>query len=292
MLPAREQLNVPGTSPLLAPPAECLPVIKWPGGKRWITSIIGPGVHARLATTGGRYIEPFLGGAAMALHLGLPCMILSDVCRPLITMYQAIRVNPDAVDWALQVYIARGTDRGSFETVRNTVPPSHSLAAARMIYLNKLAFNGLYRENRSGEFNVSYGDGRKVKFPNRDELRAASRALAGADIRLRDCIGTINVARAGDVIYADPPYYGTFTSYTSGDFRPSDQARLAVALRRAHERGAVVLSSNSDHEAVRDLYSWAFVTPLAEHHGIGATADRRGKKPAVLIVSDQTILGT
>lgn len=276
----------------LPPRVECAPVIKWAGGKRWLVPSLSPRIHQRLAKTGGRYIEPFLGGGALALDLGLPGMILGDVCKPLVTMYQAIRRSPNAVAWALETYRERGVDRANFLDVRTRTSHSLAVTAARFIYINKVGFNGLWRENRKGENNTPYGDGKPPKFPTVEDLRSAAHALAGAHIDLRPAIETIALAESGDVIYADPPYDGAFTNYAAGGFGPEDQRDLAVALYDAHERGAHIVASNSDTDRVRDLYAWAWVDAIKERHGIGAKAERRGQKPAVLIATDEELLGT
>lgn len=274
----------------LPPRAGYTPIIKWAGGKRWLVPSLAPRIHARLAQTGGRYIEPFLGGAALALDLGLPGMILGDVCVPLVTMYQAIRRSPTAVDWALTTLAARGLDREAFLEIRAATSLSQALTAARFIYINKVGFNGLWRENRKGHNNTPYGDGKSIKFPSLEDMRAVARAFATADLQLRPAVATIALARAGDVIYADPPYDGTFTGYAAGGFGPDDQAALASALHAAHGRGAHIVASNSATDRICDLYAWAWIDTISERHGIGAKAERRGLKPAVLIASDEQLL--
>jgi len=276
---------------LFQPRAGCAPLLKWIGGKRWIVPILAPCIHERLATTHGRYIEPFLGGAAVALDLGLPKMLLADTCQPLITTYLAILKSPSAVAWALKTLVDKGTDKDSYLQVRATETRSPVLAAARFIYLNKFGFNGLYRENRNGKFNVPHGGERSsASIPNVEALEAVARALKGADLRAADFRDTIAAAQAGDVIYADSPYYDTFDGYTAGGFTEQDHLDLSVALVEANKRGATIIASNSDHERVRELYNWAFVTPIHERHAVGATAERRGLRNAVLIVSDETFL--
>jgi len=285
------QIEVPNTEPLLPPRANCTAPIKWVGGKRWLVPTVAPSIYERLGATQGRYIEPFMGSAAIALDLGLPGMILADVCKPLVATYQAIRKTPEAVAWALSTLVEKGTDKDSYLAVRASEPTSVVFAAARFIYLNKFGFNGLYRENRQGKFNVPHGGDRSsAGIPGIDELNAVAKALKEAEIRVADFRSTIFRATAGDVLYVDSPYYETFSDYTAGGFTDEDHLDLATALREAHERGAAVIASNSDHERVRELYTWATVVPVHERHAVGATAERRGMKPAVLILSDDTLL--
>ena len=289
--PAPQQMNVPGTAPLLPPRAGCTPPLKWVGSKRWLVPMLAPCIYERLAVTRGHYIEPFLGGGAIALDLGLPNMILGDTCKPLISMYQSIRKSPAAVAWALKALVDKGTDKESYLRVRASESSSPVVAAARFLYLNRFGFNGLYRENSKGKFNVPHGGDRSnASVPDAAILEAVAQALKGADLRVADFRDTIRAAEAGDVIYADSPYYETFSNYTAGGFTEDDHFALATVLIEAHNRGAVVIASNSDHERVRELYSWAFVTPVHERHVVGATGARRGLRDAVLIVSDQTIL--
>jgi DNA adenine methylase len=273
----------------LPPPAGCQPPIKWVGGKRWLVPKIVPAIYQRIATTRGRYIEPFLGGGAVALALGLPGMILGDTCMPLVATYATIRRTPEAVAWALQTLVERGTDRESYLAVRASRPTSVVFSAARFIYLNRFGFNGLYRENSQGKFNVPYGGNPSAPVPGRDELIAVAEALRGADLRVADFRTTIAHAQSGDVLYVDSPYFETYSNYTAGGFTDEDHAALAVALRAAHARGALFIASNSDHERVRELYDWATIVPVTERHTVGAVGERRGDKPAVLILSDPTI---
>jgi DNA adenine methylase len=285
------QVTVPGTAPLLPARAGCTPPLKWVGSKRWLVPMLAPCIYERLAVTRGRYIEPFLGGGAIALDLGLPRMLLADMCKPLITTYQAIRKSPGAVAWGLKTLVDKGTDKESYLRVRASESTSPVLAAARFLYLNRFGFNGLYRENSDGKFNVPHGGDRSsASVPDVEALETVSRALQGADLRVADFRATIATAGEGDVIYADSPYYETFNGYTAGGFTEDDHVALASALQEASNRGTAIIASNSDHECIRDLYHWAFVTSVHERHAVGATAKRRGLRPAVLIVSDETIL--
>jgi DNA adenine methylase len=285
------QTVVPQTGSLLPPRANCTAPIKWVGGKRWLVPTIAPSIYERLAATGGHYIEPFMGSGAVALDLGLPGMILGDVCKPLVSTYTTIRKSAEAVAWALKTLVERGTDKESYLAVRASEPTSIVFAAARFIYLNKFGFNGLYRENSKGKFNVPHGGDRtNTRIPDLDTLNAVANALKGADIRVADFRQTIDRANEGDVLYVDSPYYETFSDYTAGGFSDDDHAALSTVLRSAHERGVVFIASNSDHERVRELYDWATVVPVHERHAVGATGDRRGMKAAVLILSDESIL--
>jgi DNA adenine methylase len=281
--------------PPLPPRRHAKPIVKWAGAKRWLVPLVCEGIYQRLAVTRGRYIEPFLGGGAIALDLGLPDMILGDTCRPLVGMYDAVRRRPRDVAWALQALAAKGTDRQSYLNVRSTNYPSPILGAARFIYLNKYGFNGIYRENRKGQYNVPYGDAERGArktgvLPTLEDIEAVAAALTSVDLRVRGYQVTLAEAREGDVVYADSPYLGTYSDYTAEGFTEQNHVELAERLRAASEVGAVILATNSDNARIRELYSWAFITPVVERHTVGATVARRGNVAAVLIASDQSVL--
>ena len=289
--PAARTLPMPRTEALAPPRANCKPIVKWVGGKRWILPTIAEPIYQRLAVTKGSYIEPFLGGGAVALDLGLPRMILGDMCRPLIVMYQAIVRAPDAVAFALQQLIDRGTDEAHYYHVRAHDSRSPVLAAARFIFMNKLGFNGLYRENASGQCNTPYGKDPNKGMPELPHFRAVAAALKTSVITQRDALETIALAAEGDVIYVDPPYLTTFSDYTAKGFDEAAHLALAASLRDAHHRGATVLASNTDHERIRAMYAWATIMPIHERHVVAAASDKREKKPALIITSDPTLLG-
>jgi len=290
MQPEQMDESKPANVPTLV---GCQPVVKWAGGKRWLVPLIADPINIRLAATRGRYIEPFLGGGAVALSLGLPKMILGDCCQPLVAMYRAIAKNSQGVAWALQTLIEQGTDKETYLRIRATQYPNPAFAAARFIYLNKTGFNGLYRENSRGEYNVPYGktsNGAKRSYPSIETISQVAAAIKTSDIAVRDFRDTIAFAKAGDVVYADPPYYDTFSDYTAEGFGDAEHVALADALREAASRGAAILASNVDHERIRELYAWAHVLSLTERHVVGAKAERRGARNAVLIVSDVTLV--
>jgi DNA adenine methylase len=275
--------------PKRAPRQHVQPIIKWAGSKRWLVPLIGDLIYERLAVSGGRYVEPFLGGAAL--------MVLGDSCRPLVEMYEAIRADSRSVTQALKALIEFGTDKESYLLVRGERAQEPDMVAARFIYLNKLGFNGLYRVNRKGQFNVPYGDKKRGEraqfggvFPSDDDLAAVAAAFADADLALRDFRETVALAEDGDLLYADPPYLETYSSYTPEGFADEDHLALADALHAAAKRGVTVLATNSDNDRIRELYEWAAVTPVIERHNVGATVQRRGAVRTLFITSDPAIL--
>lgn len=292
--------DAPGIASTMPPLAKAHTIIKWAGGKRWVMPHIVPGIYRRLARTGGRYVEPFLGGAAVALELGQPKMVLGDLCEPLIAMYRAVQRDPAAVAWALSALATKGVDEATYYEVRDSRPVAPVLAAARFIYLNKLCFNGLYRENKSGGFNVPYGDagtGDKSReeiaaiFPSEDRLVAASEAFRGVKLVPADFRAVLGLAREGDLVFCDPPYADTFSAYTSAGFSAGDQADLSEHLCKLAGAGAHIVSTNNDTPLIRDLYKWATVLPTAELRAINSDGDGRGRSGCLIITSDQDLLG-
>ncbi len=274
-------------------PAQLAPIFKWAGGKRWLIPSVGAGVHRRLLATGGFYLEPFLGGAALAFWLGAPGAILGDVEAPLIAAYTAIAAEPDAVAREIARLVRRGIDQSSYLAVRAARPRTAARRAARLLYLNRLAFNGLYRTNSAGNFNVPWGGYVKPSLPTADELGSAARVLARGELVANDFALIVDRARAGDVVFADPPYDGTgFRSYHRGGFDQDDQARLATALRAAAARGATVLATNADTPFIRAAYAWAERIPTAERRNINSVGAGRGHVPCALFTSDPSILRT
>lgn len=287
-------------------PTTAAPLLKWAGGKRWFVEAAGEIVADELAPplSTGRYFEPFLGGAALALFLGdrlklRERMVLTDVLQPLAEFYQVVRDIPGELAWGLSAVAVPGVSKEDYYRVRESRPETPVGRAARLMYLNRLGFNGLYRENRSGGFNVPYGDagyrasvvGRSSRdaieslFPNREKIQRVSDALAGALIGQADFEEAVDAAGAGDLVYADPPYDGTFESYASGGFGEGDQERLAAALARAASRGATVIAHNSLTTRIEVLYQGWTILKVAEKRSIAANGEKRGRAPSVVMVS-------
>jgi DNA adenine methylase len=270
--------------------ASIKPFLKWAGGKRWFGEEYGDDLRAEIVARGGRYIEPFLGGGAVALRLGLPNMLLGDAEQELIDCWNAVRVYPDAV--AKHLDDLRGaTSETDYYTVRDLDPDllSPTERSARTIYLNKMGFNGLFRKNRSGAFNVPWGKGEKRLLPTRDGLCSIARALFAnqhdAEIVCGDFEKLINRATGSDLVYCDPPYDGVFTDYTAKGFSADDQDRLAAALWRATTRGAAIVAHNADTPLVRRIYHWAQIHSIEERRAINSNGNGRGAVPCVVITA-------
>lgn len=303
--PLQMELFAGDAEPRIAPPAGARPVLKWAGGKAWAIPYVARGLWEALARGRGRYREPFVGGAAMAAHLGVSGMVLTDVNDGLVKLYRVIRDSPGFLTWALSGLCVAGVDEAAYYRVRDEFPADNEIArAARFVYLNRLDFNGLYRENRQGKFNVPYGgamyrpsvvhrvarDDLGSLFPNAERFHALSRALAGSTLEACDFRYAIDAAGPGDVLYCDPPYDGAFDAYTAKGFGEREQADLARLLRMARDRGVTFVAHNADTPLVRSLYGWAEVYPIREGRSISAGA--RTPKECLIIASEANLVQT
>lgn len=229
------------------------PFIKWAGGKRWLAT--EPKFKVPHYT--GRYIEPFLGGGAMFFHTKPEQAILSDVNRRLVEVYTVIRD-----DWKRVVRELKRMQRLHCKEFyyeerarKRTLPHTR---AAQFLYLNRTCFNGLYRENLKGEFNVPIGTKDRLIFDDED-FGDISKVLSVAEVSTADFEVTLSRATDGDFVFADPPYttahnMNGFVKYNQKIFSWEDQIRLRDSILRAVERGAKVILTNADHESIRDLY--------------------------------------
>ncbi len=233
---------------------EAQPFLKWAGGKAQLLAQFDRFFPDHL----DRYFEPFIGGGAVFFHLKarFPQMraFLRDNNAELINAYAAVRETPNELMRRLDQHLA--THLADREHYYHLVRSQHHLAdpierAARMVFLNKTCFNGLWRVNARGEFNVPIGSHKNPALYDRDNLLAASWALRGAQLAVQDFRTTLTETRGGDFVYMDPPYYplsptASFTSYTKEDFGPEEQRELAALFADAARRGARLMLSNSD----------------------------------------------
>jgi len=234
------------------------PILKWPGGKRWVTecikSIIMVGRYRR-------YLEPFLGGGALFFALAPDNSILSDINAELIITYQQVRDQPDKLIRKLRKI---PVNLPTYNKMRNEKPAEALDQAVRFLYLNRTAFAGMYRVNRKGEFNVPFGGGQRTPASLWEDglLRAASEALKKAKIICCDFKDVVKDAHRGDLVYCDPTYTTAhsnngFIRYNEKNFSWKDQEELALASRRAANRGATVIVSNAYNKDIRKLYAGA-----------------------------------
>ena len=230
-----------------------VPFLKWPGGKRWLVA-----THANIFPTSfDTYIEPFLGSGTVFFYLKPAKAILGDINPELIAAYQGIQRDWISVEELLEQH-EDSHDEAYYYQVRDERPRNCVKQAARLIYLNRTCFNGIYRVNLDGRFNVPKGTRDSVLF-DADNFSEVSRCLAKAELHVSDFEMLVNRAKENDFVFADPPYTVThnvngFIKYNERLFSWNDQIRLADALERARERGAKIVSTNANHQAVRALY--------------------------------------
>ena len=275
------------------PPAS-RPFVKWAGGKRRLLRDLQGDIPERF----GRYHEPFVGGGALFFHLAgrrppasEPWAVLSDANRRLVRTYRAVRDQPKRLIERLREHAADHS-KDSFYAVRALDPDSFVddvEVAAWFIYLNKTGFNGLYRVNRKGGFNVPMGRYKNPNICDGDNLRACSRALQGVDIRHEGFEKAASRAVDGDFVYFDPPYVpasatANFTAYTSDGFGFAEQERLRDVARDLKGRGVRVILSNSDTPPVRSLYQRGFAKrQVMMTRAVNSRATKRGSVPELLI---------
>jgi len=230
-----------------------IPFLKWAGGKRWFVQKYAD----HLPNNFHRYIEPFLGGGSVFFHLKPENAILGDLNQDLIIAYSAIKEDYDSLITALRKH-NRQHSYEYYYKVRACNPTSDIGRAARFIYLNRTCFNGIYRVNLKGKYNVPKGSKNTVILES-DDFSALSYQLQSARIINSDFEILIETAQRGDLVFADPPYtvkhnFNGFVKYNEKLFSWDDQIRLADALYRAKERGVKIVSTNANHESIRELY--------------------------------------
>lgn len=261
------------------------PILKWAGGK---TQMLGE-LMPRVPKIYGRYIEPFFGGGALFFSLKPDNAIIADSNPELINMYLQVANNVDDVIECLQKY--ENTSEMFYE-VRSldwkTLPKAE--AAARTIYLNKTCFNGLYRVNRSGQFNTPFGKYKNPKICDSDALRLASEALRKADILCGDYILVLeHYAQPGDFVFLDPPYLpisenSDFKRYTKEQFYEDDHVELAKMIGTLHERGCYVILTNSNHPLVHQLYEQYKIEVIQTKRHISCHGDTRKGEDVIVTI--------
>lgn len=263
------------------------PALKWAGGK---TGLI-PQLLRHFPTSFERYLEPFLGGGAVFFALAQRSKSIVNDLNPEITnLYEVIRDEPVKLMQALDV-LSESYSEVFYYELRAAQPRNRVAKAARTLFLNKTCFNGLYRQNSRGEFNVPFGKRSKVpKLYDAHHLAQMSRALRKTKLLNQDFEKVIDLAKEGDFVYCDPPYEplsstSSFNHYTSRGFSKKEQERLWEACNRAVSRGALVAVSNSDCPFIRKLFkNWKIVV-LNSRRSINSRGTGRGLISEVLAKS-------
>ena len=274
----------------IAVPAK--PILKWAGGK---TQMLGD-LLPKVPSSYGRYIEPFFGGGAMFFALQPEQAVIADSNPELINLYRQVANHVDDVICQLKKY---ENTQEMFYAVRGqdwTMLPEAE-AAARTIFLNKTCFNGLYRVNKKGQFNVPFGKYKKPKICDEEGLKAASAALKKAEIVCGDYLLVLeHYAQPGDFVFLDPPYlpiseYSDFKRYTKEQFYEEDHVELAKMVKTLHERGCHVILTNSNHPLVHELYAPFTIDVIQTKRHISCNGStRKGEDVIVTIPPKQRTL--
>ncbi len=271
------------------------PFVKWVGGKRQLLAQfrrlnLYPPENFDITT--GRYFEPFVGGGAVFFDLLPEKGFLSDLNNELVTTYNVIKNDVDGLITALKKH---RTDKDYFLNIRAQNPNELSDldVASRFIFLNRTCFNGMYRVNSKGGFNVPYGKYTNPLICDEDNLRKVNKALQGIEIKHQDYKKVLEKARKGDFIYFDPPYYpvsrtASFTSYTVESFLDKEQIELRDAALELHKRGCYMMLSNSDTPFINKIYSGfkgIKINKVEAGRMINSKASGRGKVTEALITN-------
>lgn len=259
------------------------PFLKWAGGKRWLVRR-----HPELFPANcARYVEPFVGSGAVFFHLAPARSILSDLNGALINLYDCLKKDPDRIHRLLAAH-AKQHGKRYYYVVRGTEFREPFAKAAQFLYLNRTCWNGLYRENLRGEFNVPKGTKDAVLFDD-DDFEAAAAMLKKATLVCSDFEPIIEKTRDGDFVFIDPPYtvkhnVNGFVKYNESIFSWADQVRLATALKKKSACGASYLVTNAFHPSILELYEdFATITPVSRASVLSGDSQYRGEVQEALI---------
>jgi DNA adenine methylase len=271
------------------------PLIKWAGGKRQLL----PHLLARVPDRYGTYFEPFIGGGALFVELAHRGRhngaVISDLNPELVNLYSVVQSRPDDLIRELADPAFENTEeaffrfRDEFNALINT-PKCPVRRAALFIYLNKHSYNGLWRVNRSGKYNVPFGRHARLALPTPEDVHRFCRILQGVAVRGGDFAKVTSRARQGDLVYFDPPYQpvsktANFTDYTKAGFDFSAQERLARTFSRLADRGVHVMLSNSDVPEIEALYEGFAIQAVPAKRFINCNGERRNGAMELIVTN-------
>lgn len=266
--------------------SQAKPVLKWAGGKQQLLNVLLPKIPPKY----NRYIEPFFGGGALFFAHRPKNALIADSNPELINLYKTIRDDVELLINELKdlspneqtFYKIRAMDEGTLSNIQQ---------AARTIYLNRTCYNGLYRVNRQGKFNVPYGNYKNPTICDVVNLCEASYVFKGIEIIQGGYKNVLHrYARPGDFIYLDPPYlpiscYSDFKRYTKEQFYEEDQIELAGEVHRLHDLGCIVLLTNSNHPLIHELYKNYKIEIFQTRRNINKDASKRRGEDVVITVT-------
>ena len=273
--------------------SEPKPFVKWAGGKRQLMSEL----EKNFPTKFGTYLEPFLGGGAVMFDLltkehNLKCNV-SDLNSDLVLSYVTIRDRLEKLIESLENHSKNyhKDSTGYYYEVRNQEPKNQIEKVSRLLFLNKTCFNGLYRVNSKGKFNVPLGRYTNPNIVNKENLQAVSKTLQSGKIKIscRDFSSIIKDAKKGDFVYFDPPYQpvsdtANFTSYTHRDFTEDDLERLADLANQLNSKGCNVMLSNSNSKTVKKMFSSGWkIKEIKANRAINSNSQKRTGHKEIII---------
>jgi DNA adenine methylase len=280
---------------VISPLVKCAPFLKWAGGKRQLLAEL----ERRLPASWNTYYEPFVGGGALLVHLEnrgrLSRGVISDLNAELINLYRVVQDTPGTLISSLADEEFKN-DEESYRQLKekfNTLigDPAHAIdRAALLIYLNKHGFNGLWRVNRKGKFNVPFGSYKKRSIPSETSILKFSAMLEKVKIHNKDFSAAVRTAQKGDFVYFDPPYQplsktANFTDYNSRGFPFAEQERLARLFRRLSKKGVSLMLSNSKVPAIEELYADFFIDTVEAKRFINCNGERRRGAHEIIVTN-------
>ncbi len=265
--------------------------VKWAGGKR----LLLPQLSRLLPKEIEGYFEPFVGGGAVAFYILKKYkperVYLSDINEELINALNIIRTKVDDLMALLREYRKEHSEKFYYKLREKDPAKLNEVErAARFIYLNKTGYNGLYRVNSQGKFNVPFGKYKNPSIFSEKDFREIATLLKNAHVEVKQFYDAIISARAGDLIYFDPPYYPikkgkSFTKYTKGDFLEKEQEKLAEVFEELDKRGCKLMLSNSDTDFIKNLYKDYTINKVRAKRMINCDATKRGEINEVVITN-------
>jgi DNA adenine methylase len=266
--------------------------VKWAGGKKQLLEQFEEYFPKKIE----KYFDPFVGGGAVAFYLlkthsEIKKVYLSDINEELIITYNVIKTQVEELIALLKENKTKHTKEFYYKLRAEDIKALSSLQiAARFIYLNKTCFNGLYRVNSKGQFNVPIGNYKNPAICSEDELKEISQLLRKDDISTKHFYEAIKDAKAGDFVYLDPPYYplnekSSFTTYTKDNFLEKEQEHLARVFKELDKRGCKVMLSNSDTDFIKNLYKEYTINFVKATRMINCDATKRGAINEVVVTN-------
>lgn len=256
------------------------PFIKWVGGKRNIL----PELLKRLPKNFNRYYEPFIGGGVLFFSIAAENSFISDINQELILSYLIIKTNPRELMSILNFHIKNHSKEYYYRIRRLYNLTDDINLVARFIYLNKTCFNGLYRKNKKGEFNVPIGSYKKVSVYNEENIMACSKILQDTKIKT-SCFSKLKEPNENDFVYFDPPYHKTFTGYTANSFTEDNQIELRNLCRELDKKKVFFMVSNSNTDFIQKLYSNFNIEELIAPRYINCKGNDRKNGREVIITN-------